>query len=131
MPPSLIFEATTGAVSAVIASAIVYPLDVVSSKVQVNSTESGAKKESILRLLKLQIARQGVPSLYSGINISLVQTFISNFGYFFIHTLFKKLYLKFRGNATVGVDLALGALAGAISRTITMPISVVTTRFCE
>ena len=131
MPPSLIFEATTGAVSAVIASAIVYPLDVVSSKVQVNSTESGAKKESILRLLKLQIARQGVPSLYSGINISLVQTFISNFGYFFIHTWFKKLYLKFRGNATVGVDLALGALAGAISRTITMPISVVTTRFCE
>jgi hypothetical protein len=114
-------EATTGATSAVIANTIVYPLDVITSRIQVSSR---SPKEIVMDLLR----KQGIKGFFLGINVSLFQTFLSNFGYFWFYALVKKIYAKYREKASIGMELFLGALAGAMSRTCTTPVSVITMR---
>jgi hypothetical protein len=114
-------EATTGATSAVIANTIVYPLDVVTSRIQVSSK---SPKQVILDLLR----KQGPRGFFLGINVSLFQTFLSNFGYFWFYALVKRIYAKYTTKASTGMELLLGALAGAMSRTCTTPVSVITMR---
>jgi hypothetical protein len=124
--PTLLVEATTGATSAVIANAFVYPLDILTSRVQVTSKNQKikSKKEIIVALLK----KKGFFGLYTGMNISLVQTFLSSFGYFWVYSLVKKLYNRYQNAPNTYMELFLGALAGGISRAFTTPISVVQMR---
>lgn len=118
---NLVFEATTGATSAVLANTIVYPLDVVTSRIQVHPNHS--KREIIQDLIK-----NGIQGLYPGLNISLIQTFMSNFGYFWFYALIKRFNNKYFGFKSTASELLMGAIAGGISRSFTTPISVVTTR---
>jgi hypothetical protein len=117
---SLLIEATTGSISAVIANTIVYPLDVITSRIQVSSTS----KLSILEYIR----KRGIRGFYVGIYISLFQTFLSNFGYFWFYALVKRLYARYNTRPSTGIELFLGAIAGALSRTITTPVSVITMR---
>jgi hypothetical protein len=115
---TLLVEATTGATSAVIANTIVYPLDVITSRNQVSPKP--------LKLIIFDLfQKHGIRGFFVGIKVSLLQTFMSNFGYFWFYALVKRVYSK---KASVGMELFLGALAGGLSRTITTPISVITMR---
>ena len=96
-------RALAGAVSAVIANAIVYPIDVMATNSQ-TSTSQPIK-------------------YYAGITSSLTQTFLSNYTYF----LFYSALYKLNKSRTVAMNLLMGAFAGALSRWITTPISVLAT----
>lgn len=123
MPKPLV-EATTGATSAVIANFLVYPLDVIASRIQVSSEKDPSKRE----VLKLLLKKRGVLGLYNGIIVSLTQTFLSSFGYFWFYSLVKKLYYRINKKPGIAIELLLGAIAGGLSRVLTTPISVVTMR---
>ncbi|KAI8915578.1 mitochondrial carrier domain-containing protein [Gorgonomyces haynaldii] len=106
---SPIIKAGTGSLSAVVASAIVYPLDVVTTRSQTPS--------------------QGKTAIYAGISMSLFQTFLSSFSYFYIYAFVQRIYKHTTTKPpSVWMELFLGAVAGALSRIATTPIGVLTTR---
>lgn len=64
-------------------------------------------------------------------NGSLIGVASTNFAYFYWYTIVRTLYFKSRKTDTSPstiVELALGAVAGAIAQVFTIPIAVVTTR---
>lgn len=131
-------EALNGSTSAVIASAIVYPLDILTTRIQVQNKVPGEedKNPSKLSILRDLIKTRGLNGIYSGLSMALIQTFFSNFGYFYIYSYIKRVCKKYGAQQTIAVNLLQGAFAGALSRYppffnpsfFTTPISVVTTR---
>jgi hypothetical protein len=64
-------------------------------------------------------------------NGSLIGVASTNFAYFYWYTIVRTLYLKSRKtdvHPSTVVELALGAVAGAIAQVFTIPVAVVTTR---
>ncbi|KAJ3236490.1 ADP/ATP carrier protein [Chytriomyces hyalinus] len=138
-------EASTGAVAAVFANFLVFPLDVVASRLQIQSKALASVQahskpytsqlDALIRITREEGLLQG---LYAGLVPSLSQTAASAFLYFYFHSFVRGVYLKLLKRiyinqprmllASTSAELALGAVAGALSRAITNPISVVTTR---
>lgn len=55
----------------------------------------------------------------------------TNFAYFYWYTIVRTLYLKYTkagAHPSTAVELALGAVAGAVAQIFTIPVAVVTTR---
>ncbi|XP_016690992.2 uncharacterized protein [Gossypium hirsutum] len=67
------------------------------------------------------IANGQVLSLYQGLGTKNLQSFISQFIYFYGYSFFKRLYLKKTGNKTIGTkaNLIVGVAAGACTVIIT------------
>lgn len=77
------------------------------------------------------VSDDGVQGLYAGINGSLIGVASTNFAYFYWYSVVRTLYIKSaKGNAAPStvVELALGAVAGAVAQLCTIPVAVVTTR---
>jgi len=139
--------AVAGATGAVLANALVYPLDIVKTRLQVqvkktsksepSSTEettNPAKQEhyngtwdAITRIAK----EDGPLGLYAGMTGCLIGVASTNFAYFYWYSIVRALYLKYQTTpkppGTI-VELSLGAIAGALAQLFTIPVSVVTTR---
>ncbi|KAG8415173.1 ADP/ATP carrier protein, variant 3 [Metarhizium acridum] len=132
-------RASAGATGAVLANALVYPLDIVKTRLQVQvrqdkaSSDSGSPHyTSTWDAISRIVADDGIQGLYAGINGSLIGVASTNFAYFYWYTIARSLYAK--ANKTPGpppsmaVELALGAVAGALAQLFTIPVAVVTTR---
>ncbi|KAJ5309454.1 uncharacterized protein N7443_001915 [Penicillium atrosanguineum] len=132
-------SAVAGATGAVLANAIVYPLDLVKTKlqVQVKSTKeyAGVEEvehyESTMDAIKKIVAKEGPTGLYSGIAGGLLGVASTNFAYFYWYSIVRTLYMtSVKSNAQPGtaIELSLGAVAGAVAQIFTIPVSVITTR---
>lgn len=77
------------------------------------------------------ISTNQVLSLYQGLGTKNLQSFISQFVYFYGYSFFKKLYLEKRGTKTIGTNanLIIAAAAGACTVLITQVI-ILGMRFC-
>lgn len=74
---------------------------------------------------------EGFGGLYAGIGGSLVGVASTNFAYFYWYSVVRTLYLKSAKLSTApstSIELALGAVAGALAQLFTIPVAVVTTR---
>ncbi|TFB01607.1 Peroxisomal adenine nucleotide transporter 1 [Trichoderma ghanense] len=138
--------AVAGATGAVIANALVYPLDIVKTRLQVQvrpssdktetETEGGAQQQqhytSTWNAISRIVAEEGIQGLYAGMNGSLVGVASTNFAYFYWYTVARTLYTKSAGPSaappSTAVELSLGAAAGALAQLFTIPVAVVTTR---
>ncbi|KAF4975111.1 hypothetical protein FZEAL_8059 [Fusarium zealandicum] len=133
-------RAVAGATGAVLANALVYPLDIVKTRIQVQVRPDATKGpaagdevhytstwDAISRIL----ANDGIEGLYAGMSGSLIGVASTNFAYFYWYTIVRTLYLK-SGKADAHpstlVELGLGAIAGAVAQIFTIPVAVVTTR---
>ncbi|KAG5930692.1 hypothetical protein E4U42_000032 [Claviceps africana] len=133
-------RAAAGATGAVLANALVYPLDIVKTRLQVQvrsdkveppSTSDTPHYNSTWDALSRIVTDDGVKGLYAGINGSLIGVASTNFAYFYWYTLARSLYIKSSrsvGSPSIAVELALGAAAGALAQLFTIPVAVVTTR---
>ncbi|KAH8686647.1 mitochondrial carrier domain-containing protein [Ilyonectria robusta] len=134
-------RAVAGASGAVLANALVYPLDIVKTRLQVqvrpNATDGPRAPDdephytSTWDALSRIVSDDGVQGLYAGINGSLIGVASTNFAYFYWYSVVRTLYIKSaKGNAAPStvVELALGAVAGAVAQLCTIPVAVVTTR---
>jgi hypothetical protein len=79
------------------------------------------------------VAKDGLSGLYAGLGSSLIGTASTNFTYFYCYSFIREQYnAKFNnargGTLSTGMELLLGAAAGALTTLITTPVSVVTTR---
>ncbi|KAB8074681.1 mitochondrial carrier domain-containing protein [Aspergillus leporis] len=132
-------SAVAGATGAVLANAIVYPLDLVKTKLQVQvKNTSGSKSEgdvvhyeSTIDAINKIVEKEGIEGLYSGIVGSLLGVASTNFAYFYWYSVVRSLYMaSSRGSKPPGtaMELSLGAVSGAIAQIFTIPVAVITTR---
>ncbi|KAL4938293.1 hypothetical protein BDV06DRAFT_201190 [Aspergillus oleicola] len=133
-------SAVAGATGAVLANAIVYPLDLVKTKLQVQVKKANDEKErstddvhykgtwdAIAKILD----KEGVEGLYSGMAGSLIGVASTNFAYFYWYSVVRTLYMsteRLPKPPGTAIELSLGAVAGAIAQVFTIPVAVITTR---
>ncbi|KAJ3047973.1 ADP/ATP carrier protein [Rhizophlyctis rosea] len=134
LPP--LADATSGALGAVVANTLVFPLDVIKTRLQVQSktlsTLSPHQSYTSSSDAFLKIVRtEGIAGLYSGLGAGLLGTVANAFAYFWFYAQVRGWYSRRiggEGGIGTGMELGLGAVAGALSQFFTLPISVVTTR---
>jgi Mitochondrial carrier protein len=150
-------SAVAGATGAVLANAMVYPLDMcvscpaseimtdilcrVKTRLQVQSRRKPTDLDppsihtdhyhSSLDAINKIVADEGVTGLYSGMKGALLGVASTNFAYFYWYSIVRTLYessLSTPKPPSTTVELSLGAVAGAVAQAFTIPVSVITTR---
>ncbi|KAJ3177654.1 ADP/ATP carrier protein [Geranomyces variabilis] len=127
-------NASAGALGALSANLAVFPLDVIKTRLQVQTKELKSLSpdqhydsavDAFLKILKTE----GVWGLYSGLGAGLFGTVASAFSYFYFYSYVRGSYQKkVPGPISTGMELILGAISGAMSQICTLPVAVVTTR---
>ncbi|KAI9687414.1 MAG: ADP/ATP carrier protein [Bogoriella megaspora] len=131
--------AVAGSAGAVLANALVYPLDIVKTRLQVQvkrkpgdipTTTTHQHYESTLHAIYTIVEHEGIHGLYSGMAGALIGVASTNFAYFYWYTVVRQLYLTYAKTQRPGTaaELSLGAAAGALAQLFTIPVAVVTTR---
>jgi len=131
--------ATAGAAGAVFANTLVYPLDLIKTKLQVQVKRKAGDVEdpsdphyaSTWDAVTKIAGAEGVLGLYAGMSGALLGVASTNFAYFYWYSTVRELYFKYQktpGAPSTATELALGAVAGALAQLCTIPIAVVTTR---
>ncbi|KAI1448278.1 mitochondrial carrier [Annulohypoxylon stygium] len=131
--------ATAGATGAVLANALVYPLDIVKTRLQVQvkrkpgetTDHTDPHYASTWDAITKIAAEDGIKGLYAGMNGALLGVASTNFAYFYWYTTVRELYFKSQkvpAPPSTAVELMLGAVAGAVAQLCTIPVAVVTTR---
>ncbi|KAI9025862.1 mitochondrial carrier domain-containing protein [Phycomyces nitens] len=134
LPP--LGHAISGAVGSSIANLFVYPLDIATTRIQLNSKQTDkTKKQGLLEtIINIYKSEGGIKGLYAGLGSDTVASVLSSFIYFYCYTALRNIQEKLNtkmGKATqlnVAQELFLGAEAALISRLFTTPVSNVTTR---
>lgn len=133
--------AVAGSTGAVLANAMVYPLDIVKTRLQVqvrskkthgvpvtvNDQHYNSVSDAITKIVK----DEGIAGLYSGLSGSLLGVASTNFAYFYWYSVVRQAYTKYRGSQappSTPAELSLGAIAGALAQLFTIPVAVITTR---
>lgn len=139
LPP--LAQATAGACGSLVSNTVVYPLDLLSTRLQTQSRGRDGKSGygSIGSALREIFEKSGIAGLYQGWGADSLSSSLSNFLFFYfrgflVETLRRRRSASLRGEkvktfrlSTVE-DLCVGMLAGAISRFFTTPLSNVTVR---
>jgi len=136
--------AIAGSAGAVFANSLVYPLDIVKTRLQVQikqhkldppseaHTTNERHYNGTLHAIMSIVEDEGLFGLYSGMAGSLLGVASTNFAYFYWYSTVRTLYLtkvsKSSTNPSTAVELSLGAVAGALAQLFTIPIAVITTR---
>ncbi|ONK63689.1 uncharacterized protein A4U43_C07F17870 [Asparagus officinalis] len=124
-------EAASGAAGALVSTTVLYPLDTCKTKYQAEVRSSDRQKyRNISDVLWEAISTRQVLSLYQGLGTKNLQSFISQFIYFYGYSYFKRLYLKKSGVKSIGTkaNLVLAAAAGACTSIIIQPLDTASSR---
>lgn len=132
--------AVAGSSGAIVANALVYPLDMVKTKLQVQVKRKPGEDHhgsdphytGTMHAILSIIEEEGITGLYSGLFGSLLGVASTNFAYFYWYSTVRTIYFdkvqKSNKAPSTAVELSIGAVAGALAQLFTIPVSVVTTR---
>ncbi|KAI8063426.1 mitochondrial carrier domain-containing protein [Gilbertella persicaria] len=130
LPP--VGHAAAGSAGAMFALSLIYPLDIIKTRIQVQTKNESEHYASALDGIKQIIEKEGISGLYAGLGSSLIGTASTNFTYFYCYSFLRENYNKRYnprgGTLSTALELVLGAAAGALTTLITTPVSVITTR---
>ncbi|TPX44706.1 hypothetical protein SeMB42_g02354 [Synchytrium endobioticum] len=129
-------DAVAGSSGAVLALLLVYPLDSIKTRLQVQSRHLAQVQDDKHTYLNavdafIKILRhEGLLGFYSGLLSGMFGTVAQSFAYFYCYSLIRAEHNERSKKAEIGVvtELTIGALAGAFSQIFTLPIGVVNTR---
>ncbi|CAA6654153.1 unnamed protein product [Spirodela intermedia] len=130
-------EATSGAVGALVSTTALYPLDTCKTKYQaeIRSYDDDGhgrppKYRNLSDVLWEAVSSRQILSLYQGIGTKNLQSFISQFVYFYGYSYFKRLYLEKSGFKSIGTkaNLVVAAAAGACTAIVTQPLDTASSR---
>ncbi|KAL8524712.1 hypothetical protein ACS0TY_014357 [Phlomoides rotata] len=126
-----VVEATSGAVGALVSTTILYPLDTCKTKYQAeNRDHLHQRYRNISDVFWEAISKGQVLSLYQGLGTKNLQSFISQFIYFYGYSFFKRLYLRESKSKSIGTtaNLIIAAAAGACTAIATQPLDTAASR---
>ncbi|KAL1744829.1 mitochondrial carrier domain-containing protein [Schizophyllum fasciatum] len=131
LPP--IVQAVSGAIGSASSKALVYPLDLITSRIQL---EKSPRRQRPIYVFRDIVDRHGLSALYAGLSPDTIATLLSNFFYFYFYSFFRSLLLrrhvssdkKVKPALSLVQELALGLVAGAASRAISTPLNIITLR---
>ncbi|GLB37830.1 putative mitochondrial carrier [Lyophyllum shimeji] len=143
LPP--LVQAFSGAIGSASANLLTYPLDLVTTRVQLDPPQNVTKQRGIPRALEILqqiIRRHGISALYRGLWTDTGATFLSNFLYFYFYSFLRSLStrrfvaLRPAGKSggmpphkpTMLEELLLGFIAGVASRAVSTPLNIITLR---
>ncbi|KAG5351711.1 hypothetical protein C0989_005154 [Termitomyces sp. Mn162] len=144
LPP--LVQAFSGAIGSASANILTYPLDLVTTRVQLDPPDkSRTWRKEIHRasyLLRNITRRDGFSALYGGILTDTGATVLSSFLYFYVYSFLRSLATKrlvpFRSSSRAGIspihkpsmaeELVLGFIAGVLSRAVSTPLSMISLR---
>ncbi|KAJ8587717.1 mitochondrial carrier [Rhizopogon salebrosus TDB-379] len=134
-------SALAGAAGACFSNAVVYPLDVAKTRIQVTSSVARGKRKDDLNMLSVLVdilREEGPAGWYRGFTATMLNTFSMQYAYFFFYSIIRSSYIKRLtlklppGSKppalSTAAELSLGAAAGALSQNFTIPVSVIATR---
>ncbi|TPX34325.1 hypothetical protein SmJEL517_g02985 [Synchytrium microbalum] len=126
-------DAIAGALSSLSANATSYPLDLIKTRMQVQSKVLSLKGDEVyhsqLDAFTKIIQSEGILGLYSGFTSDMMSTLTSSFAFFYCYSVVRGSYHRFApGELSTASELAIGAIAGALSRSFSSPVTVITTR---
>ncbi|KAJ1802656.1 hypothetical protein LPJ56_006145, partial [Coemansia sp. RSA 2599] len=88
--------------------------------------------DSPLGTLRRIISEEGIGGLYAGLETNLANQVINGFVYFYAYSMVRKFALRTLSrngrSLSTGIELAVGALAGAFNQLLTLPVGVIATR---
>ncbi|KZT41871.1 mitochondrial carrier [Sistotremastrum suecicum HHB10207 ss-3] len=133
LPP--LIQAFSGAIGSATANATSYPLDLASTRLQiVRAKDRPQGLQGAIHILSVVFRKRGWSGLYDGLVSDTGSTLLSNFCYFYIYSALRFLLLR-RKQRTKGLsslsvpeELAVGFFAGAGSRAVSSPLSLITVR---
>ncbi|KDQ56452.1 hypothetical protein JAAARDRAFT_158528 [Jaapia argillacea MUCL 33604] len=143
---SPLVQAFSGAVGSATANALTYPLDLVTTRLQITKSKKLRGFLGLIRILRHVIHQHGFDALYDGLLTDTFATILSNFFYFYAYTSLRHILThrkslrlsppsstQSKSNSrtlllSVPEELAIGFVAGVLSRAISTPLSVVTAR---
>ncbi|CAN1219975.1 Peroxisomal adenine nucleotide carrier 1 [Linum perenne] len=126
-----IAEATSGAIGSLLSTTILYPLDTCKTKYQAEARAHGHRRYRHLSdVLFEAVSNKQFLSLYQGLGTKNLQSFVSQFVYFYGYSYFKRLYLEKSGSKKIGTkaNLILAAAAGACTAIATQPLDTASSR---
>lgn len=126
-----ISEATSGAIGSLLSTTILYPLDTCKTRYQAEVRAHGQQKYRNLSDVFWEAISTGqVVSLYQGLGTKNLQSFISQFIYFYGYSYFKRLYMEKSGSKSIGTtaNLVIAAAAGACNAIVTQPLDTASSR---
>lgn len=140
LPP--LIQAFSGSIGSATANTIVYPLDLVATRLQTSSSKKLRGFAGILRALQHVLQREGWSGLYDGLGTDTAANIISNFLYFYFYAFLRRLLVvrktkamrtSAKGPAKLAIlsaveELGIGFIAGVASRAVSTPLSVITVR---
>ncbi|KAJ7725077.1 mitochondrial carrier domain-containing protein [Mycena metata] len=140
LPP--LVQAFSGAIGSASANTLTYPLDLVTTRLQLDSPER-AKTSSghygAIRILRGIIRKRGFQDLYAGLATDTGATLLSNFFYFYFYAFLRYLLTRRRlslnskpshlahpHKPTLPEEILLGFVAGVASRAVSTPLNIIT-----
>ncbi|CAL9092142.1 unnamed protein product [Musa textilis] len=124
-------EATSGAVGSLVSTTVLYPLDTCKTKYQAEVRSHGQRKyRNLSDVLWEAISKRQFFSLYQGLGTKNLQSFISQFVYFYSYSYLKRLYLQKSGVKSVGTkaNLVVAAAAGVCTVIVSQPLDTASSR---
>ncbi|EME84923.1 uncharacterized protein MYCFIDRAFT_211012 [Pseudocercospora fijiensis CIRAD86] len=136
-------HALAGGLASALSKAVVYPIDTIVTRLQVQKQLKGDKeapsaaseadveyKNPIDAAQKIYKNEGGLQAFYQGLNSDVVKHIADSFFFFLAYNSLRDGMLRRQGGKQLPVvkELSVGVLAGAISKAITQPISQVVVR---
>lgn len=124
-------EATSGAVGGLLSTTILYPLDTCKTRYQAEARTSKYRKySSPLDVFKEALQSRQLLSLYQGLGTKNIQSFVSQFIYFYSYSYIKNVYLRRsrKEKMGTGANLIVAAAAGACTAIMTQPLDTASAR---
>jgi len=120
-----ILRLTAGGLAGLTSVVATYPLDLVRTRLSVQTTGENMKYEGIIHAFKSIFKEEGILSLYKGINATLLGVAPYVGLNFMIYETLKSFVKKnFRSEPSTVQLLSCGGLSGALAQTITYPFDV-------
>ncbi|KAJ2559878.1 hypothetical protein EV175_000112 [Coemansia sp. RSA 1933] len=140
LPP--LGHAISGAGSSALALLLIYPLDTIKTRLQVqtrpvsdddkdNGDNSKMLRNPIDAVRKI-VSSEGIEGLYAGLATNLASQLVNGFVYFYAYSAVRgfaqRTWARDGAALSTAMELSLGAVAGMVNQIITLPIGVVATR---
>lgn len=136
-------HALAGGLASALSKAVVYPIDTIVTRLQVQKQLKGDKEapsaaseadleynNPIDAAQKIYKNEGGVSAFYQGLNSDVVKHIADSFFFFLVYNSTRDRMLKRQGGRQLPVikELSVGILAGALSKAVTQPISQIVVR---